>query len=668
MNKIRGNMEDIVYGSAWGFHQYILSDPAHLGYVSPSLCQILGVEEKQLLHETRDLYAALVQLSDREKYEEWIACMAQGEKTGTCEYCLRKKDGERIWVKDTLTVRRLEDGTLVGDSILADITDVKAENQNLKFLNETIPCGFLKYTCEKQPRITFINGKMIEILRFPQDREGELDYLELYKSNIFLMIPMEERRRFQKYLDCVYSAGMPLAGELNLLRCDGTRACVFGWVTKGINEEGVEEFQSVCMDVTERHREKREKEIQQYIKALTEVYDKIFQCDIRLNTIKCLHNDDSSTFKHFENVGMQMDDALEKWIMSFAVPQDQDRLRQFFQDFCRKSLDQTEGKPLQITYHARSSKGKVKKYRGVFIQMSGTISFFCCRCVQDLEESTTLRNENVQLKEKMKELVLRFTDGIAAFELTAEGLVRPLYASENVCEFFGYTREEWLPLMEKSTPWESFVSYSEASYEDYAELLRNGEAEFTYFDYKTEEKRKIRAICSQKEPGGSAPRYIMLYSMEDTRREERKRLTESRTVSIRTFGYFDVFVGERPIAFRNKKSKELFALLVDRRGGYVTSEEAISFLWEEEPVNPVTLARYRKVALRLKNTLEEYGIADVMETVDGKRRIVAERVQCDLYDYLSGREEHRQLFKGSYLSNYSWGENTLAELSGEISY
>ena len=121
-------------------------------------------------------------------------------------------------------------------------------------------------------------------------------------------------------------------------------------------------------------------------------------------------------------------------------------------------------------------------------------------------------------------------------------------------------------------------------------------------------------------------------------------------------------MGDKPIAFRNKKSKELFALLVDRRGGYITSEEAIGFLWEDEPANTVTLSRYRKVALRLKNTLEEYGIADVMETVDGKRRIVMEKVQCDLYHYLSGKEEYAQLFKGSYLTNYSWAETTLGAL------
>lgn len=63
-------------------------------------------------------------------------------------------------------------------------------------------------------------------------------------------------------------------------------------------------------------------------------------------------------------------------------------------------------------------------------------------------------------------------------------------------------------------------------------------------------------------------------------------------------------------------------MLVDRKGGYVASEEAISFLWENEPANTLTLSRYRKVALRLKSTLEEYGITDIVEAVDGKRRML----------------------------------------------
>ncbi len=666
MSNTQKHMEEILNQGISGFHQYVLTDPIHLGFVSQNLCVMLGVCESELLSENTDLYERVVHPADRVKYVELIKKASEKEQTITGEYRLIKKDGTVICVRDTVTSKKSDNGDLVGYSVLSDITDIKTENNNLQFLNETIPCGFLKYTCEKQPRITYINQTMIDILRFPNIRDGELDYLEMYKSNIFLMIPMEERRKFSKYLNRVYSADAPIAGEMTLLRCDGTRAYVFGWVTKCINEQGEAEFQSVCMDVTERHQAQKATETKRYLKALTDVYDKIFEFNLDANTVKCLHCGDGSSFKIFEDISMQIDEALEKWILNAVEADGRESIRSFFRDFCQKKMYEPDAKPPQITYNARSSNGEIKQYGGIFIKVDDSISYYCCRHIQETAQESILRTENDELKQKMKDLVMQFSDGIAAFEISAEGMVKPLYASENVCEFFGYTRKEWIPLTEKYTPIENFVAYSEAAYEDFAELLRTGEAEFAYFDYNTETERKIKAICSQKESNSNSPRYVMLYQVDDTEQSNKKSLPENRTVSIRTFGYFDVFVGDKPIAFRNKKSKELFALLVDRKGGYVTSEEAISFLWEDEPANTVTLSRYRKVALRLKNTLEEYGISDVIESVDGKRRIVMENVQCDLYQYLSGKEEYSQLFKGSYLTNYSWGETTLGELSNDL--
>lgn len=303
-----------------------------------------------------------------------------------------------------------------------------------------------------------------------------------------------------------------------------------------------------------------------------------------------------------------------------------------------------------------SSGGEVRRYQGIVLTVSESVSLYCCRCMPDSEDATALRSENVSLKENMQELIQRFTDGIAAFELSGD-TVTPLYVTDNICKFFGRTREEWLPLMEKATPIPEFVSHSAVDWAQFSHLLETGEAEFTYLDVETGTEQKMKAICSHKSPDSGASRYVLLYNVEET---------DAPKVSIRTFGYFDVFVGDSPIAFRNAKSKELLALLVDRQGGFVTSEEAISYLWEDEPVNPVTLARYRKVALRLKNLLTEYGICDIVENVDGKRRIVPSKVRCDLYDYLTGDEKYAALFKGSYLSNYSWGETTLAELTGDL--
>lgn len=133
-------------------------------------------------------------------------------------------------------------------------------------------------------------------------------------------------------------------------------------------------------------------------------------------------------------------------------------------------------------------------------------------------------------------------------------------------------------------------------------------------------------------------------------------------IFIRTFGYFDVFVNGSPILFRSEKAKELLALLVDRRGSYVSSSEAISILWENEPLSNQTRSRYRKVAMRLKDTLELFGAGEIVESVQGKRRLVADAVECDLFEYLANKNNASYHFLGSYLRNYSWGEITLSEL------
>ncbi len=654
------NTEMFLEQSIPGFHQYNLKGTVHIGFASKSLCEMTGYTKEELENKNEDIYLSLIYESDKSLYADFLTQAQSGEQTITAEYRLTKKDGTLLYVRDTFTTQKTENGDMIGYSVLADITAVKKSNEELKFLNNTIPCGFLRYTCDKQPKVTYINQQMKDFLRFPKQQEGEVDYLELYKENIFLMIPMEERRKFTLFLNQVYSSKIPVAGELTLLRCDGTRLHIFGWVTKVVNPDGTEEFQSVCMDITERHQSKRAGAVKQYIKALSEVYNIIFEYNIEANTVKCLYSGNSPLFQKLENIPMQMEDATNKWIDETVANEDKYKVKEFFKCFAAKELCSEDNKPPQISYKAKTSSGDILSYNGVFIQMNSTVSFFCCRASVTDDENLTLKAEN----ETLKELVMQFSDGNAAFELKGN-IVKPLYASENVIEFFGVTQEKWLDYVRNGVSIREFVASSDTTLEEIEALLKNGEAEFTYFDVNTETDKTIKAVCSSRTGDANQSRFIMLYTADEQKKTEDK---PTGIVSVRTFGYFDIFVGDKPIAFKNKKSKELLALLVDRKGGYVTSDEAISFLWEDEPVNPVTLSRYRKVALRLKNALEEYGIADIIETVDGKRRIVMEKVNCDLYNYLSGKAEFSNLFKGSYLTNYSWAEITLGELTGNILY
>ncbi len=681
MEKMLENAGEILNHHISGYHQYVLKKPVHLEFVSQNLCNMLGVAQGELLSKRADLYGPLVHPADREKYADFLRRLSLKEQTITVEYQLLTRNGVGMYVSDTATSKRLSDGTMVAHSILTDITAIKAENRNLKFLNETIPCGVVKYTCEKQPRITDVNSKMLEMLGFQEMEDSETDYLEMYKSNIFLMIPMEERQKFAHLLRQVYTQSTTISGEITVNRCDGTKARLYGWVTKCVNEQGQEEFQSVCMDVTEKYQAQKAVEMERYLNALKQVYDKIFEFDFVNHTVKFVYGKRTDMFKRMENIPMSLREATEQWIQNNVVQEDRERVLEFFRNFYQRKEIAAEGQPMQIQYQAFSSEGSIHTYAGIFIKMEAAVYLYCCRRVEEVLESGT-DSQDVKDSEEKKETSsggteenLHFSEGVVAFEVQGN-IVTPLYASDNVCEFFGYTREEWMQKVGKKHSIRHFVAKSEVGYAQFQKLLENGEAEFTYMDLQKDKLRRIKAICSQKTPDSNSPRYIMLYNVEDkaeVKSAEPKGLLKAGMlpkenlprVYIRTFGYFDVFIDGKPIAFRNEKSKELLALLVDRRGGYITSGEAISFLWEEETVNSLTLARYRKVALRLKNILEEYGIADIVEAVDGKRRIVTEKVSCDLYEYLSGKVEYVPLFKGSYISNYSWGEVTLGELLGE---
>ena len=526
-------------------------------------------------------------------------------------------------------------------------------------LNKTIE-GFHQFIVDENPHLSFVSENFLEMTGYVKDELLD-DKKDLYASLIhpddsYIYFSLIKKAREEK---CTVS------GNYHIIKKDGSVIFVKDTITPFRNENNDLILSSCLTDISEFDNKHTYNESNRYLEALSEVFDKIFEFNTKSNTIKCLYSNNSSMFKHFENIPMPLDEALEKWIVNSVDRDDADAVRNFFFDFSLNKFFEPDSKPPQITYKALSSDNELRHYGGIFIRVSDSVGYFCCRRIHESMEMADLKNENTHLKEKMKDLVLKFSDGLAAFEVTPEEYMKPLYASENVCEFFGYTKEEWLPLTKKYTPWKTFVSKSEASNEEFLEFLKNGEAEFTYFDYKSEKEKKIRAVCTQKDMHAKSPRYVVLYSVDDEDTSKKEKL-EDTTVTIRTFGYFDVFVGDKPIAFRNKKSKELFALLVDRKGGFVSSEEAIAFLWEDEPANTLTLSRYRKVALRLKNTLEEYGVSDILETVNGKRRIVTEKVKCDLYDYLSGKKEYSQTFKGSYLTNYSWSENTLGELINSI--
>ncbi len=135
---------------------------------------------------------------------------------------------------------------------------------------------------------------------------------------------------------------------------------------------------------------------------------------------------------------------------------------------------------------------------------------------------------------------------------------------------------------------------------------------------------------------------------------------------IHTFGNFDIFVNGRPVVFKRRKSKEILAYAIDREGSWVSNREIAAVLWDEDGVD-IALTKYITTIVKdLIDTLEEVGAGNIFERERGKLRILKDEVNCDYYNYLKGDKKVLLGFHSEYMSQYSWGEETLASILENI--
>lgn len=135
-----------------------------------------------------------------------------------------------------------------------------------------------------------------------------------------------------------------------------------------------------------------------------------------------------------------------------------------------------------------------------------------------------------------------------------------------------------------------------------------------------------------------------------------------KRVYIRTFGHFDFYVDDIVVVFPNSRSKELLAMMVDRRGGIVTTEEMMEIFWPEEPPSEQHKVICRKAASQLYKTLQLFGVEGILILGRNQRAIAVTAVECDYFQYLKGDSLALQEYHGEYMMEYSWAEETNGRL------
>ena len=161
--------------------------------------------------------------------------------------------------------------------------------------------------------------------------------------------------------------------------------------------------------------------------------------------------------------------------------------------------------------------------------------------------------------------------------------------------------------------------------------------------------------------------YLMKPVDAEAIREELRQIPaapkpRSSSLFVRCFGDFEVFWKEKPLLFERRKTKELFAYLVDKCGTACTAEEVAAALWEDEDDISRAKHQLRNLASDLRSTLKKIGKEDLLIRKSGLLAINARQLSCDYYRLLDGDPGAINAYFGEYMSQYSWAEPTAGRL------
>ena len=133
------------------------------------------------------------------------------------------------------------------------------------------------------------------------------------------------------------------------------------------------------------------------------------------------------------------------------------------------------------------------------------------------------------------------------------------------------------------------------------------------------------------------------------------RRAKEKPLTVKCFGNFEVYAQGEKLTFKRTKTKELLAFLVDRNGAGVTGKEISARLWVDNGDEAKCHNYLRQLFLDLRHALEAVGAGSVFEQNNYTYSLNTEKIDCDYYTYLkTGKPE----FRGEYMTQYGWAEDT----------
>lgn len=231
-----------------------------LFYVNEGLCRMLGYTEEELMAKCRGRMTELVYPPDLpQALADCERCFANS-LTYSTEYRMQRKDGKLIWVWDTGSKSKNEEGKTFINSVIVDITERRHTNDTIRrqkaffqSLYDTTLCALVQYD---------LNGTFLNANAFTFDVIGyteEQFRTETGGSLISIVHPCDVDT-VREHIERLIADRRPTVYNCRIIRRDGAVRWVCASANIINNMDGVPVIQAAYSDVTELQRVERERD------------------------------------------------------------------------------------------------------------------------------------------------------------------------------------------------------------------------------------------------------------------------------------------------------------------------------------------------------------------------------------------------------------------------
>lgn len=412
---------------------------------SDTTAAMIGYTREQYQEHSRFDALAVVHSEDRPIVEAVATELVSGAARSSCVMRVLHRDGSVAWLHLSASTMYRDDVALYAVAVFIDVTHEKKNEKRLRVqselqhrLNDSVPCGIVRYTVGDDPRVLFINKKGCEIFGYAD--------AEAYRAGMaggkIIPIHDDDDALHSQTVQALNDGAAPLDFTYRFVRRDGSTGWIEGTSALERDVDGRALIQSAFLDVSERQQKRYEQDIRRYATVLCSVYDEIIEFDGARKTYRSLY----SSGRPRTGKTLPLDKAFKFWTDRLPDVEDRARLRAAL-DEC---LESDGDSPVVCTYRMEFD-GRRCWYQSLLLRVSEH-GILCCS--KDVTERISVEDRKVTMR--VLDTMGKLPVGVGVFT-SHDGEVRLRYANDRLRTMFG----DELPGAPENLEWDAPLALSD---------------------------------------------------------------------------------------------------------------------------------------------------------------------------------------------------------------